>query len=185
MAPLKKPTTNTIVVITEPTSTTNITGLRACHRGSSLRKLSRIAGTRISRSRKLACLLRRYCCERALCSMVTSVGKLAGGQLEVLEKWSQRQRREECECPDDEDHAYEQPGEERGVGGERPLARRHHLLAGQGAGQGQQRDHEDVASQPHGGAAHRVVVHGVTGQAGEGAAVVAELGRERVQDLTE
>src|SRR5215471_7618183 len=185
VAPWKKPTTNTIVVMTDPTSTTNITGLRACHRGSSFRKLSRIAGTRISRSRKLACLRRRYCSERLLCSIFTSVGKLAGGELEVLEKRSQRQRREEGECADDEDHAYEQPGEERGVGGERALARRHHLLAGQGAGQRQQRDHEDVASQPHGGAAHRVVVHGVTGQPGECAAVVAELGRERVQDLTE
>ena len=46
-APLNSPAMNTIVVITEPISTTNITGLRAIRRGSSFLKLSPIAGTRI------------------------------------------------------------------------------------------------------------------------------------------
>ena len=42
---------------TLPTSTTNMTGLRACTRGSSLRKLSTIAGRTIGglEQRPLAC----------------------------------------------------------------------------------------------------------------------------------
>ena len=40
------------VVITAPISTTNITGLRICTRGSSLRKESIVAGTRIDRSNR-------------------------------------------------------------------------------------------------------------------------------------
>jgi hypothetical protein len=38
------------VVIAAPISTTNMTGLRTCTRGSSLRKESTAAGTRIERS---------------------------------------------------------------------------------------------------------------------------------------
>src|SRR5215472_1892780 len=181
----KRPATYAIVVMTEPTSTTNMTGLRACQRGSSFLKLSPMAGTMMSRSHMLECRRRRYCSERPCCSMATSVGQLAGRQLEVLEKWAQRERRKERQGADDEDHADQQASEQRSIGGERAPARRHDLLAGQRASQRQQRDHEQEASDPHVGSAHRVVVDGVPGQAGESAAVVAELRGERVQDLAE
>jgi hypothetical protein len=42
--------TQPIVVMTAPTSTTNITGLRSCTRGSSFRSDAQIAGTKIERS---------------------------------------------------------------------------------------------------------------------------------------
>src|SRR5215467_7056209 len=105
--------------MTEPTSTTNMTGLRACHRGSSFSKLSQMAGTMMSRSHMLECRRRRNCSERTCCSIATSVGQLAGGQLEVLEQRAQRQGRKERERADDEDHPDQQPGEQWRVGGER------------------------------------------------------------------
>src|SRR6266853_718199 len=106
-APRNSPAMKMIVVITEPTSTTNMTGLRACQRGSSLVTLSISAGTMMLRSSRL----------------------------------ERRQR--------------------------------------------QDRDHFEEAPQPHRGPAQGVPEHRVPGKPGEGAAIVADLGGERIENLGE
>src|SRR5712692_937835 len=182
-APRNSPAMKMIVVITDPTSTTNMTGLRACQRGSSLVKLSIRAGTMISRSSRLDRRRRRYCSERVFSSI--SVRQVARRQLEVLQQRSESQGREEGESADNQDHADEQPGKERPVGGQGACAGRNHFLAGQGAGQRQDGDHLEEAPQPHGRAAHGVPVDRVAAQAGEGAAVVADLRGEGIENLAE
>src|SRR5712692_2054606 len=181
--PRKSPPTKTMVVMTDPTSTTNITGLRSCQRGSSLVKLSIRAGTMMSRSSRLDRRRRRYCSERVFSSI--SVRQVARRQLEVLQQRSESQGREEGESADNQDHADEQPGKERPVGGQGACAGRNHFLAGQGAGQRQDGDHLEEAPQPHGRAAHGVPVDRVAAQAGEGAAVVADLRGEGIENLAE
>src|SRR5262249_42944935 len=106
----KSPATDAIVVTTEPTSTTNMTRLRACQHGSRFLMLSRLSATMTSRPHMLEWRRRRYCSERTCCAMATSVGQLAGGQLEMLEKRTQRQRREEGQRADDQDHAHQKAG---------------------------------------------------------------------------
>src|ERR1700686_4303788 len=112
-APLKSPATNTIVVITEPISTTNITGLRAMRRGSSFLKLAPIAGTRIVRSVRLLGPFRRS--RFWICSFISLV-QVAGSQLELLEDRTQRQGWEEREGADDQHDTEQETYEKRTVG---------------------------------------------------------------------
>src|ERR1700694_6122665 len=110
---------NTIVVITEPTSTTNITGLRAIRRGSSFLKLAPIAGMRIVRSVRLLRPFRRS--RFWICSFISLV-QVAGSQLELLEDRTQRQGWEEREGADDHHDADQQADEQGTVGGKRAAA---------------------------------------------------------------
>src|SRR5690349_12895492 len=182
-APLNRPAMKTMVVITDPTSTTNITGLRAIQRGSSFLKLSSSAGARIARSSRFEWRRCWYRSERdRVSAMSAPPGQVARKQLQVVEDGTQRERRKEGERADDEDDPDQQADEVRRVGAQRPRPFGDHLLAGHGTGQRQDRDDHHVAAEPHGGAAGRVVVDGVAGEAGERAAVVAGLRREGVQD---
>src|ERR1700737_4249875 len=126
---------------------TNITGLRAIHRGSSFLKLAPIAGTRMARSVRLLPRPRRRW--RSWTFSFISLVQVSGSQLELLENRSQRQGREERERADDQDHADEQADEERPVGGKRACAGWHHLLARERAGEREDGDHLEEAADPH------------------------------------
>src|ERR1700736_3545907 len=169
-APLNRPAMNTIVVMTEPTSTTNITGLRAIHRGFSFLKLAPIAGTRMARSVRLLPRPRRRW--RSWTFSFISLVQVSCSQLELLEDGPKRKRREERERADDQDHADEQADEERPIGGKCARAGRNDLLARERAGQGEDGDHLEEAPDPQRRRAGGVVVDRVSGQAREGAAVV-------------
>src|SRR5579884_3004638 len=124
--------------MTAPTSTTNITGLRAIQRGSSLRKESRRAGTSSSPSRTLFAGRVRDFGSRSAITVAISVphrGEVARTDLEVLQDRTERERREERQRADDEHHADEEPGEQRRAGGEGARAGGRDLLLHQRAGQ--------------------------------------------------
>src|ERR1035437_5298317 len=132
-----------IVVVTAPTSTTNMTGLRSIHLGSSLAKLARMAGTRIVRSVRLLRPLRR---SRLWIVSCISLVEVSGSQLELLEQGAERERREEGERADDDDHADQQADEEWRVGPECPRSGGHDLLSGQRPGKGHDGEGEDEAA---------------------------------------
>src|ERR1700730_2390217 len=127
----------TIVVMTDPTSTTNMTGLRAMRRGSSFLKLSAMAGTRIVRSVRL---LRPLRLSRCSCFSFILLVEVAGSQLKLLEDRSQRQGREERQGADDEHHTNQETDEQRPVGGKRASAGRHDFLAGESTRKGEDGD---------------------------------------------
>src|ERR1700692_4114017 len=136
-APLKSAATNTSVVMTEPISTTNITGLRAMRRGSSFLKLAPIAGMRIVRSVRLLRPFRRS--RFWICSFI-SLMQVAGSQLELLEDRAQRQGWEEREGADDQHDADQEADEKGPVRGKCAAAGRHDLLASERARQGEDGD---------------------------------------------
>src|SRR5262249_2531671 len=109
---------NRTVVSTEPTPTTNMTGLRMSVRGLSLTKLSPIARRTISGSTSWVSL---------------AISELRS-QAELLDDGAEREDGEEGQGGDDEDHADHQHHEQRGVGRERTDRRGHVALADQGAG---------------------------------------------------
>ena len=103
------------MVITAPTSTTNITGLRAITRGLSFLKLAPMAGTRMAGSYRLLCRrrLRGWGSPPVLAMTVMTgislrVREDAGVELELLENRTESQRREEGQGTDDQDGADQQ-----------------------------------------------------------------------------
>ena len=125
------------VVRALPTSTTNMTGLRAWTRGSSLRKLSTIACAHDG------------CLEQRPRLRAAGAGCRGGGLVhdtprgELLDDGTERERREERQAADDHDDADDQADEQRRVGREGALGGRQHPLAGQRAGDGEHRDDQE------------------------------------------
>src|SRR5262249_27939180 len=154
--------TKSAVVRMLPTSTTNMTGLRTCTRGSSLRSESTSAPRTIVGSNS----------DRALACVDMRGVLVSGGQHQVLDDRSKRERRDEGERAHDDDDADEHGDEQRRVGGQRARARRHDLLPRQRSGDGERGDGEPVARHQHRDAAEQVVEGRVGAEAGEGAAVV-------------
>src|SRR5579872_2508610 len=186
---------NRTVVSPLPTSTTNITGLRAWTRGCSLRNESATARRTIAGSNRALAPRRRTLGgrdsgggTRASRSVLSSWTKGMGQRSlevpdEVLDHRAERHHREVGEAHDDDHDAQQQPGEERGGRREGAGGGGHVLLAAEGAGHGQHRHHRHEPADEHGEAEHRVVPEGVGGQAAERRPVVVEGGREGVDDL--
>src|SRR3954454_22846735 len=124
---------NRIVVSTEPTPTTNMTGLRMSVRGLSLTKLSPIARRTISGSTSLLSL---------------PISALRS-EPELLDDGAEREDGEEGQGGDDEDHAEHQSDEQRSVGRERSDRGGDAPLAHERAGQRQRGDDEEEASEQH------------------------------------
>src|SRR3954452_23929142 len=182
---------NRIVVSTEPTPTTNMTGLRMSVRGLSLTKLSPIARRTISGSTSLLSL---------------AISALRS-EAELLDDGAEREDGEEGQGGDDEDHAEHRGDEQRSVGRERSDRGGDAPLAHERAGQRQRGDDEEEASEQHHHrerAVHRQrgndeeeasekhphgerAVHeaGVGGEAGERRAVVVARRGEGVDELRE
>src|SRR5713226_8069081 len=162
---VKSRRTNSMVVTTLPTSTTNITGFLSCTRGSSFLKDSGMAARMILGSQTEISPLRRVF--HCLTSIV-SVGVLVlvciserppSLHHQVLDNRPQRIRREVGQRPHNQDHANQERHEERPRRGEGAQARRHDPLPHQRAGKGQDGDDFGEASEQH-DHAQRPVVEG-------------------------
>src|ERR1700693_3097853 len=124
---VKRKRTNSMVVTTLPTSTTNITGFLSCTRGSSFLKDSGIAPRMILGSQiEMPPLRRVFHCLTSIVSTRVSGGIFSGCILSVcilehlpclhhqlFDNRSQRIRREVGQRPHDQDHANQQGHEER------------------------------------------------------------------------
>src|SRR6185437_6746607 len=103
---------NRTVVSVATISTTNMTGLRNIRRGSSLRKASPTAGSRMAGSTMLDAV-------RVLVAIVTASVGCAGLQGQVLDDGPERERGKEGQCAGDQDDADQKPDEQTAVGGDR------------------------------------------------------------------
>ena len=103
----------------------------------------------------------------------------------MLDDRSKRERREERETADDEDDADHKADEQAAMRGEGAGRRRHDLLGDKRAGHRHHRNDDEVATNQHVETAGRVVPKGVSGDAGEGRAVISGLRRVEVQSLAE
>src|SRR5262249_38888879 len=114
-------------------STTNITGFFIILRGSSLAKAEPIAGHTIFGSVNEVTGIRLRKREVSIAATPRSE-KLPGHHGELLDDWAKRERREEGETADDEDHADQQADEQTAMRGEGPRRRRQRLLGCERAG---------------------------------------------------
>src|SRR5450759_4051680 len=172
------PRNSNTVVITLPTSTTNITGLPIMWRGSNFSRESTIARRTI------------LPCHTAFdfdlfLAMFEASERLTCRHQQVLKDWSQAERREKCQRADDQNHADQKHGEQRRSNRKRSQRRRNIFLLRQIAGDRQHRDHHQETPDQHGEADGRVVPERVGIQSAEGRAVVAGPGNKCVQHLAE
>src|SRR5579875_968913 len=167
--------TSKTVVMTLPTSTTNMTGLPIMWRGSSLRSASRAARRTILPSQTARLEL--------LPAISIASECLACCQQQVLQDRPQAQRREEGQRTDDDDHTDQKRGEQRGRDRKSAQGWRHIFLLRQIARDGEHGNDHEEASEQHIEAKADVVPRGVDGQAAEGRAVVARAGDEGVEHL--
>src|SRR6202050_1472857 len=179
----------------EPTSTTNMTGLRICTAGFSLVNESTRAWGKIGPWKRLRAsatpcgalagpgwsgwvvviVMRRAFRD---CSLEESVA-------ELLDDRAERKSREEGQTTDDDDDADGETHEHGVVGAERAEPLGHDRLGGQHAAEGQGRDHDPVAADQHVDRADDVVEGGVPGEPTERRAVVVPLRGQRVENLAE
>src|SRR5689334_14690237 len=110
-----------IVVRMVTASSTNMTGLVASVRGSSLTKAEPIAGQTIFGSRRAVTGFALRSVEAAMeGDSEEALEKDAGIAREMFDKRAERERREEGQPADDEDHADDQADEKAAGGRERP-----------------------------------------------------------------
>src|SRR3974377_2015854 len=103
----------------DPTYTTNMTGLRTSRCGVSFLNESITACQTIARSnsgRAFACVVMR------------GFTSLHGGRREMLDDGSERQRREERECPDEDDRANQKSHKQGRMRGEGSRTRGNNFL---------------------------------------------------------
>src|SRR5437867_10503154 len=122
-----------------------MTGFRTCRRGVSLRNASTIACRMIPGSNSARALI--AVAAMALSPFVETTERgvvdcfhelpLRRDQVEMLDDGTECQRRNERQGAHEDDHADQEPDEERSVSGQRPGTRRDSLLAGQGTRDGQ------------------------------------------------
>src|SRR5262249_7265704 len=176
-----------ITVVSAATiSTTNITGFFTITRGSSLVKEARIAGPTILGSTSAET-------EARFCSFIVSMEVTptirsedgAGVHREMFDDGPKRERREEGEAADDQDHADDQADEQSARGREGACRRRDRLLGGERAGDRHRRDDHEEAAHEHRGCAGEVVERDVAGETREGRTVIGGLRREGIEHLRE
>ena len=109
----------------------------------------------------------------------------AGGHREMLDDRSERERREEGQAADDQDHADDQADEQAAGGRERAGRWRNRFLLRERAGDRHGRDDHPEAADEHRDGAGDVVEERVAGEAREGRAVVAGLRGVGVEHLGE
>src|SRR6266404_1037188 len=146
--PMARSRTKITVVSAATVSTTNITGFLIISRGSSLTKAARIAGTTILGS-SIAEAVAFFCSFMVSMDVTPKCVRSEQGvgvHSEVLDDRPERQRREEGETADDQDHADDQ-ADEQAAGGRQGAGRgRDRFLVGERARQRHRRhDHEEAA----------------------------------------
>src|SRR5581483_11134450 len=142
---------NSKVVRTLPTSTTNMTGLRAMSRGSSLTKES-------------------FTARRMIAGSNSDVAPL--DMAEMLDDRAEGHDREVGQADHDDHHRSQESGEEGSVGGKCSGRWGQGLLADEGPRDGQHRHHEQVAAGEHAQTQRRVEPLRVAGEPAEGGTVV-------------
>src|SRR5689334_2959102 len=144
--PVTRSRTKITVVSRATISTTNITGFFIINLGSSLTKESRIAGITIFGSSMVATGIRLLGLWTGSMDVTPKNRSeyVSGGHREVLDDGSERERREEGEAADDQDHADDETDEQTAGGRERPHRRRDRFLLRQRSGDRHGRDdHEE------------------------------------------
>src|SRR6202165_5155017 len=158
------PRSSNAVVMTLPTSTTNMTGLPIIFRGLSLRNASQNARLTIFHSQTAFFFVAILISER-----------LAYTHQQVLQNRPQAQSRKEGQCPHDQNHADEKRREQRRGNREGPERRWNIFLAGQVTSDGEYGQfHQEAPSQNRDGARDVVPEVGLI-QASKRRAVVACL----------
>src|ERR1039458_4532173 len=190
-APVARSRTVRSVVMTAPTSSTNITGFFIMWRGLSFTSASVTArltmgGSRIGRERDP--FLGTIDATSSDGDTV-SIGILAPQpplvHQEMLHDRAQRESREKRQCAHDQHDPDQQHDEHRTMGGEGAGRDRHQLLLRQAAGGGEKRNQHQEAPAEHGEPQRRIEVHGVGVDSGERAAVVADAAGVGVQHLAQ
>src|SRR5580692_286978 len=168
------------VVSAATTSTTNITGFLIIRRGSSLAKAEPIAGSTILGSSIVATGIRLLAFWTASMEVTPNDGSESeegvGVHRQVLDDRAERERREEGQTADDQDHADnetdEQPaGRRQGAG-----RGRNGFLARQRARHCHRRNDHEEASDEHRACQRQIVEERIAGEPAKGRAVVAGCG---------
>src|SRR5664280_594827 len=189
--PLERSRTVRSVVMTAPTSTTNITGFFIMWRGLSFTSASVIArltmgGSKSGRERDPFLGM--------IDAMSSDGDTVITGILapkpplmhqEMFHDRAQRERREKRQCANNQHDPHQQRDEPRAVGGEGAGRDRHQFLLRQAAGGGEQGNQHQEAPAEHGESNRRIEVHGVGVDSGERAAVVAYAAGVGVQHLAQ
>src|SRR6478735_2588674 len=138
------------VVSVATTSTTNITGFLIINRGSSLAKAEPMAGITIFGSSMVDTGMRLFVLTTSMDVTPKCVRSEEGVGVagEMLDDRPERERREEGETADDQDHADNKPHEQAAGGRERTRRGGMRFLPGQRTGQRHRRhDHEEAADE--------------------------------------
>ena len=118
-APVTMSRTSSTVVSTVTTSSTNITGFFTSVRGSSLTKAWPIAGSTIAGSSSVVAGMRLRSFEVSMVRLRRSGSEHGAGEhREMLDDRAERERGEEGQPADDQDHADQQADEQRAGGRE-------------------------------------------------------------------
>src|SRR6266566_1572108 len=186
---VKSRRTNSMVVMTLPTSTTNMTGFLTCTRGSSFLNDDGMAARMILGSQIEMSPLRRvfHCLTSNVSGCVLVLVIILEGppclHQQLLDNRSQRVCRKVSERTDDQDYANQERHEERPSCGEGPQACGHDPLPDERAGEGQDGDDFGEASDQHDHSQRPVVEGRVPSETRESGAVVAVGRGVSVQDL--
>src|ERR1017187_4841067 len=190
-APVARSRTVRSVVITAPTSTTNMTGFFIMWRGLSFTSASVMArltmgGSRSGRERDPL----RGTIDATSSDGDTVITDILAPQpplvhQEMFHDRAQRERREKRQCAHNQHYPHQQHDEHRTVGGEGAGRDRHQLLLRQAACRREQGNQHQEAPAEHGESNRRIEVHSVGTDSAERAAVVAYAAGVGVQHLAQ
>src|SRR5580704_5080624 len=165
-----------------------MTGFLASVFGLSLTKDSMVARRTISGSNSGRERLRLLGINDVLSVMRDGGGDANAAMLapekEMLNEGAERKGGEEGQCAHDENGADQQPDKERTVGRKRSGCGGQLLLGGEAAGGCKQGNEKQEAAEEHSQAEREVVPGSVSGETGEGAAIVAGGADNRVKDFS-
>src|ERR1017187_8218483 len=190
-APPARSRTVRSVVMTAPTSTTNMTGFFIMWRGLSFTSASVTArltmgGSRIGREREpFLGTIDATSSEGDTVSIGILAPKPPLMHQEMFHDRTQRERREKRQRAHDHHHTHQQDDEHRTVGGESAGRDRHQFLLRQTARGREQRNQHEEAPAEHGEPKRGIEVHGVGVESAERAAVVADAAGVGVQHLAQ
>src|ERR1017187_6226099 len=190
-APVARSRTARRVVISAPTSTTNMTGFFIMWRGLSFTSASVMArltmgGSRSGRERDpFLGMIDATSSDGDTVITGILAPKPPLMHQEMFHDRTQRESREKRQCAHDHHYPHQQHDEHGTVGGEGAGRDRHQFLLRQAAGGGEQRNQHQEAPAEHGESQRRIEVHGVGVDSGERAAVVADAAGVGVQHLAQ
>src|SRR5579872_1036564 len=164
------------VVSAATTSTTNITGFLAIVLGSSLAKAAPMAGSTIFGSSIVATGMRLFNLTTGSMEVTPKKDRSergAGIHRQMLDDRAKRQRREESEAADDEDHADHEADEQTAGGREGAARGRNGFLPRQRAGHRHRRNDHEKPADEHRARKRQIVEERVRREPGKGRAVIA------------